>query len=201
MYQRHALFSSFQRKLAGNVILIRDDHRQALDDICNFATNKALPLPLHDFSRDFEKPFLDKQSSMIGAVMLLEHPGIGKSLWQLFVLVLRILAGRPTIYHFEPEICYVFDADGLYEVNFGTIGGLQSLGRWQFNKAVSPQYWCLGNSSQTVRDVPPFLASLRVFLVQSTSPHIERIEWRKKYDYVAIPYLMKNWSLSELIMG
>ena len=60
-------------------ILIRDDYRQALDDICNFATNRVLPPLLHDFSsRDFENPFLDKGSGMIGAVILLGHPGIGK---------------------------------------------------------------------------------------------------------------------------
>jgi len=68
-----------ERNLVVSDILIRDDYRQALDDICNFATNKGLPPPLHDFSSgDFENPFLDKQSSMVGAVMLLGHPGIGK---------------------------------------------------------------------------------------------------------------------------
>jgi hypothetical protein len=63
-------------------ILIRDDYRQVLDDIYNIATNKAL-LPLHDFSSGaFRNPFLNTEQSMIGAVTLLGHPGIGKQSMQ-----------------------------------------------------------------------------------------------------------------------
>jgi hypothetical protein len=61
-----------ERNLVVFDILIRDDYRQALDDICNFATNKALPPPLHNFSsRAFRNPFLNTEQSMIGAVTLL----------------------------------------------------------------------------------------------------------------------------------
>ncbi|KIM90408.1 hypothetical protein PILCRDRAFT_1716 [Piloderma croceum F 1598] len=200
LFEGRSLSEQTRKEL--NFVVSEDDYRQALDDICNFATNKALPPPLHDFSfGGFKNPFLNtEQSGMIGAVTLLGHPGIGKSLWLYIVLVLRILAGRPTIYHFGPDICYVFDADGLYEVNFGNTG-LQSSGHWQFNNAISQQDWCLVDSNQTVVSVPPFLASLPIFLVQSASPRSERIEWSKKYNHVHITYCMKNWSLSELIVG
>jgi hypothetical protein len=115
------------------------------------------------------------------------------------VLVLRILAGHPTIYHFQSQICYVFNADGLYEVNLGD-AGLESERGW-FYKAISSQYWCLVNCNNTVLDVPLFLSSLRAFLVQSASPHSNRLKWRNKYNYFPIEYYMKHWALSELIMG
>ena len=115
------------------------------------------------------------------------------------MLVLRTLAGHPTIYHYESQICYVINADGLYEVNLGDVG-LESEDE-QFYSAISSQYWCLVDCNRTVPDVPPFLSYLRAFLVQSASPSRDRLEWRKKYDYYSIEYYLKPWSLSELIMG
>jgi hypothetical protein len=115
------------------------------------------------------------------------------------VLILRILAGHPTIYYFQPDIFYVFNADGLYEVDLGH-KGLQSE-RARFHNAISSEYWCLVDSNRSVLDVPPFLSYLRAFIVQSASPRKDRLEWRKKYDYYSIKYYMKHWSLSELIMG
>ncbi|KAF8806595.1 hypothetical protein BYT27DRAFT_7141270 [Phlegmacium glaucopus] len=194
-------------KLTVSNVLIRDDYCQALNDVWNFAADNGLPPPLHESStgtQDFKNPYLQvtQQSSIIGAVTLLGHPGIGKSLWLLIVLFLRVLAGCPTIYHFEPGNCYVFNADGLYEVNFGDTGlGLQPSGRLHFNKAISSQYWCLVDSNRSVTSVPPFLALLGTFLIQVASPRSDPIEWRKKYDHVSITYYMKNWLLSELIMG
>ncbi|KAF8509907.1 hypothetical protein JB92DRAFT_2943287, partial [Gautieria morchelliformis] len=87
--------------------------------------------------RHFRMP----KAPTLGAVTLLGHPGIGKSLWAILVLVLRILAGHPTIYHSQSQICYVFNADGLYVVNLGD-AGLQS-GHRRFYDAISSNYWCL----------------------------------------------------------
>ena len=61
-------------------ILIWDDYHQVLNDICNFANDEGLLLHIHEFSSgEFKNPFLNtNHSSIIGAVMLLGHPGIGK---------------------------------------------------------------------------------------------------------------------------
>ncbi|KAF8524245.1 hypothetical protein JB92DRAFT_3109660 [Gautieria morchelliformis] len=183
-------------------ILIRDDYRQALDDISYFATHYNLPLQdaTGSYSGEVDNPFYNTvPSNVTGAVTLLGHPGIGKSLWAILVLVLRILAGRPTIYHSQSQICYVFNADGLYVVNLGD-AGLQSE-RWRFYHAISSDYWCLVDCNRTVQGVPESLSCLEAFIVQSASPRIQRLEWRKKYEAVSIEYYMRPWTLSELIMG
>jgi hypothetical protein len=63
-------------------ILIRDDYRQVLDDICYFATHNDLPALQHDTgssSGEFKNPFFNTvPSNFTAAVTLLGHPGIGK---------------------------------------------------------------------------------------------------------------------------
>jgi hypothetical protein len=63
-------------------ILVRDDYRQALDDICYFATHNDLPPLQHNTSSssgEFKNPFFNTEpSSITAAVTLLGHPGIGQ---------------------------------------------------------------------------------------------------------------------------
>jgi hypothetical protein len=69
------------RTFAVSSILIRDEYRQALDDICYFATNNKLPPLQQDraYSAEFENPFFNTvPSNITAAVILLGHPGIGK---------------------------------------------------------------------------------------------------------------------------
>jgi hypothetical protein len=114
------------------------------------------------------------------------------------VLTLRVLAGRPTIYHYRTESCFVFNADGLYEVPFAKLGVDAEL---QFYVAISSQYWCLIDCNRLVLDVPPQLSTLRSFLLQSASPRKGQLNWQNKYNHISIRYYMKPWSLSELIAG
>jgi hypothetical protein len=166
--------------------------------------HNRLPPPQHNAgssSGSFKNPFFNnEQSSITAAVTLLGHPGIGMQCdvrrncdfsscppqakpWLLVVLVLRILAGQPTIYHHKPKICYVFNGDGLYEVNFRD-AGIHSSGRRQFSRPISSQYWCLVYCNRAVQDVPDFLATLRAFIVQSVPPRDDRLKsWRKTYDH------------------
>lgn len=92
-------------RLGVSGILIRDDYLTSLGDICHFAAQRVFPQ--NDAADDpitFDNPFLDNNVQNIrGAVTLLGHPGIGKSLWLIVVLVLRVLAGCPTIYHSKPN--------------------------------------------------------------------------------------------------
>ena len=67
-------------RLVVSSILIREDYRRALDDICHFATHNELPSLQHDtgYSGEFKNPFFNTvPSNRTAAVTLLGHPGIG----------------------------------------------------------------------------------------------------------------------------
>ena len=82
-----------------------------------------------------------------------------KSLWQLVVLLLRILAGQPTT---NPRSVMSYNADGLSEMNLGD-AGVQLSGRRRFSNAVPSQYWCLVDCKRNVEDVPNFLGNTMCF--------------------------------------
>lgn len=71
-----------EHDLAVSHILVRDDYRQALDDICYFATHNDRPPSHHNTSYpsgELKNPFFNTEPSNItAAVTLLGHPGIGK---------------------------------------------------------------------------------------------------------------------------
>ena len=115
------------------------------------------------------------------------------------MLVLRILAGCPTIFQSRPNIFYIFNAVGLYSVDLNNFG--LAVEEYRFYKAISPQYWCLVDCNSDVPDMLYFLSQSRAFILQVASPRSERIDWVKKYNFWAPMYFMKNWSLGKLIMG
>ncbi|KAF5379246.1 hypothetical protein D9615_006049 [Tricholomella constricta] len=184
-------------------ILIREDYLKTLQDICHFAAHSELPDTGSRSDKSpiaFSNPFLNnKIVSMSIAVILLGHPGIGKSLWLIFVLVLRILAGCPTIFHFRSNTCYLFNAQGLYKINLADEEFIDA--QHHFRKVVSPQYWCLVDSNHSVPDVPPQLSQTRAFILQVASPRFDRVDWVKKHGSTTCRYFMMNPTLPELIMG
>ncbi|KIL71128.1 hypothetical protein M378DRAFT_201760 [Amanita muscaria Koide BX008] len=183
-------------------ILIRDDYLKSLCDICHLSTQPVLPPQNNTVEGPirFYNPFFDNEvQSKECAVTVLGHPGIGKSLWLIVVLVLRILAGYPTIYYSSSNILYIFNADGLYRVDPTNLEFKRA--RAPFYKAISPQYWCLVDCNRDVVDVPFFLSRTRAFIVQTASPRSERIDWVKKYQSTSTRYFTKNWTLPELIIG
>jgi hypothetical protein len=114
------------------------------------------------------------------------------------VLVLRILAGCLTIFQSTSNTFYIFNAVGLYSVD---VTNIELPEKYRFYKAISPQYWCLVDCNRDVPVVPHFLSQSRAFILQAASPRSERIDWVKKYSFLAPRYFMKNWLLDELIMG
>ena len=114
------------------------------------------------------------------------------------MLVLRILAGCPTIFHSTSNIFYIFNAVGLYRVDLTNVELFVE--QYRFYKAISPQYWCLVDCNRSVPNMPPFLSQSHAFIIQATPPRSERIDWVKKYGYRAPRYFMRNWPLGELIV-
>ena len=115
------------------------------------------------------------------------------------MLVLQVLAGCPTILHSKSSYCYIFNAAGLYRVDLTNNEFFDE--QYQLKNVISLQYWCLVDCNHDILDMPHFLSQSCTFILQAASPQSDRIDWVKKYNFLAPRYFMKNWPLDKLIMG
>jgi hypothetical protein len=110
------------------------------------------------------------------------------------LLVLRLQACRPTIYQSRKTRLYYFTEDGVFRLDPSG-----SFDPTDFQ--VSPSTWCLIDSNQELSTVPVFIQDLNLFIVQSSSPRQDRLEWTKKQSRETMDYFLKPWTLSELFVG
>jgi hypothetical protein len=112
------------------------------------------------------------------------------------LLVLRLQAGLPTIYQSRNTHLYYFTQDGVFELN---LTGYFIATR--FRSQIPRSTWCLIDSNQDLSTVPVFIQDLNLFIVQSSSPRQDRLEWTKKQSRTTMDYFLKPWTLSELFVG
>ncbi|KAF5344043.1 hypothetical protein D9757_013882 [Collybiopsis confluens] len=67
--------------------------------------------------------------------------------------------------------------------------------------AVPLDTWCLVDSNQRLDTVPDCISDSCRFFIQSTSPRKNRLKWRNKTTVRASVYVMRDWSLYELVCG
>lgn len=111
----------------------------------------------------------------------------------IYVLVLRILAGLPTILMTESDRFFIFQESGVIEV--------KSKDASEFQAQISDKFWCLVDSNADLVGVPTCISDLGCFIVQAASPRATRLDWWTKARFAVDLYYMKEWSLSELIIG
>ena len=93
----------------------------------------------------------------------------------------------------KPDHVYIIDSSGVRRIN-SDIGALN-------HGSITEKYWCLVDSNNKLESVPEDIYSLGTFIIQSASPRNKRVEWWTKYTPPVRNFFMKEWSLSELIMG
>lgn len=91
----------------------------------------------------------------------------------------------------DPHYMYVVDSKGVRKISAEKFS----------RNSVAKGCWCLVDSNRNLTTVPKKLLDLGSFLIQTTSPYDVRIEWMKKTSHLYTPFYMKEWSLSELIVG
>lgn len=129
---------------------------------------------------------------------VIESPdiGIGKTAWLIIVLILRLIAGLPTILQLRPNRLYYFDDSGVHQLKYTS-----STDAFEFRTQFAPSTWCLVDANIDVQTVPSFIRDLRLFIVQTSPPRAERVQWHKKQSTPVLFYFLKPWTLSELITG
>jgi len=91
----------------------------------------------------------------------------------------------------KPDCAYIIDSLGVRRVDIRVL----------YRDSITEKYWCLVDSNDKLETVPEDIYSLGTFIVQSVSPRNKRVDWWTKYPPPVRSFFMKEWSLSELIMG
>ncbi|KAF8644837.1 hypothetical protein AX16_008240 [Volvariella volvacea WC 439] len=201
-------------------VLIRNDYMEALIEVF-----KCVNMDSSHISRDlnsldtFQNPFshcscLDQDDISLAqrggqcptAFVLTGSPGIGKSIWLFFVLILRLHAGLPTVYQTSASHLWFFSHCGVSSsssANGGVVADFaEYVGRDPHNVWIDPFYiWGLVDSNQELRSVSSEFASDLLFTIQTPSPRNERMKWLKKLSTGYHIFILKLWTPAELICG
>ncbi|KAH8109911.1 hypothetical protein DFH11DRAFT_840580 [Phellopilus nigrolimitatus] len=172
----------------------------SVDQTADDEANVGSGLRPDDLPLDFRNPFLTHNSvneNVNGAdgVAVLGHPGIGKSLFLHFILCLRMLAGQPTIFQNQAKNFYILNDEGVFRVDCPG-----QTDPYVFHQFLPRSTWYLIDSSIHLEGVSEAALRLPFFIVQAASPRKHHLQWLKKYPK-ASKYIMKPWTLSELIAG
>lgn len=123
---------------------------------------------------------------------------LGKSFALTYVLISRLLDGKPTIFQVVPEIAYLYCDRGVFSFDpqHGKImQPLQDLGL-TLNRQCGPLLLVDTNMHLTLP--PPFsLCGQHFFVVQACS--LAQGDWIKQIG--AIRHCMKPWTLMEILTG
>jgi len=151
-------------------VMVRDEYAIAMRDIEGYCTSNK-------------------------SVVIVGHPGIGKTILLYYILVQRLLKQKATILQNEPEHLFLFNAEGV-EV-------LQSSSKVYPGSEEYKNMWALVNidpdiqkPARMIRDeTSPF------FVVMASSPRPSRLRGLQKYLQPGVYWLMKPFSLAELIQA
>jgi hypothetical protein len=220
----------FDPRCSVSSVLVRNEYREALRAAVDyyrvgkdhFPTDVddedeiVMEVDINNSVRPFANPFKDLPTNLVSqrdAFILLGPPGIGdlfcllctiestysligRTIWLYLVLVLRLEAGLPTIFQSQPNRLFVFDDKGVHKLKYSS-----STDAFEFKAGFAPSTWCLIDSNLRLNTVPGLILDLVLFIVQASSPRLDRIEWTKKESQPVLKYFLKPWTVSELILG
>ncbi|PCH39137.1 hypothetical protein WOLCODRAFT_167816 [Wolfiporia cocos MD-104 SS10] len=159
--------------------------------------NMDVDIDAHPSHNPFDN--LPQDGSLATGAIVIGSPGIGKSVFLIYVLVLRLLAGLTTILQLNSKELYVFSDEGVFIVTIPI--PTQS----HLHLHIPDGTWCLIASNQRLAGVPVDVIELSSscdgFILQAVSPRAERVDWTKKEAGRVPRYWMARWSLGELIVG
>ncbi|EJD05160.1 uncharacterized protein FOMMEDRAFT_145743 [Fomitiporia mediterranea MF3/22] len=152
--------------------------------------NKASLFPPHNPFKGLN--VVSVRHELNDGVVVTGTPGIGKSLFLLFVLALRLLAKQTTVFHCFAGEFLIFDETGVY-ISKDMASELRFL----------PEHtWFLVDSNQSVTSPPvTFLYSCTLYsrkIVVAASPRKQRFDWTSKYTRI-IPVWCDIFTFEEIL--
>ncbi|KAK0463204.1 uncharacterized protein EV420DRAFT_1160643 [Desarmillaria tabescens] len=154
----------------------------------------TIDCPSDEVPAKYPNPFLEYKESApkVKGFIITGHPGIGKSIFLYYVLLLRLQASKPTILVTHPEKVTVFLRRGVFSISMADFEDVIQV--------IPATAWCLVDTSESLKTVPAAIYNTPFFVLQATAPKRKHLEWQNKVLGVH-KYIMKPFSLSELIIG
>ncbi|KAJ3489416.1 hypothetical protein NLJ89_g11530 [Agrocybe chaxingu] len=189
-----------------SAILFREDYLEALRAAFRAVSWDDAYVGVEHVDSDlsnskFNNPFLRRQQVSrdwkSSCLVLTGGPGIGKSLWLVTVLILRLHARLPTIYQRQNDRILFFDQDGPAE--FRTVVDL-------FRSAAVRRHqrgelWVLVDTNDELQTVDRCYRFQHAFIIQSIATDVKHTRWMRKLSFLATHFVLQPWSLAELIIG
>ncbi|PBK71841.1 hypothetical protein ARMSODRAFT_1083199 [Armillaria solidipes] len=145
---------------------------------------------------EYSNPFLrykdSKAASKVKGFIITGHPGIGKTIFLYYVLLLRLQASQPTILITHPERVIVFLRRGPFSISMADFEDAMQV--------IPTTAWCLVDANESLETVPETIINTPFFILQAALPKRKHLQWANKTIGI-LQYVMKPFSLSELIIG
>ncbi|KAK0236900.1 hypothetical protein EDD85DRAFT_591136 [Armillaria nabsnona] len=141
----------------------------------------------------YPNPFLmSKAASKVKGFIITGHPGIGKTIFLYYVLLLRLQASQSTILITHPEKVIVFLKHGAFSISMADFEDAAQV--------IPTTAWCLVDANESLETVPETIFNTPFFILQAALPKRKHLQWQNK-TFGIFQYVMKPFSLSELIIG
>ncbi|KAF5389912.1 hypothetical protein D9757_003681 [Collybiopsis confluens] len=159
-----------------------------------FVSTEILKEPLPKYPNPFDGN--EKVHTEAGSVIVIGLPGIGKSSFLQYVWAIRTLLNLPTLFA-KAEVAYIWVDNKI----FTTTGTLTQLDAIVLRNNLPKDTWCLVDSNAKLELVPECITDSGRFFIQAASPRDFRLKWRHKVPFPPVFFVMRDWSLAELVCG
>jgi hypothetical protein len=171
-------------------VMVRDDYPEAMKAVEGYASAKTKSVVI------VGHPGIGRTMFSIGQarVLIYTPPYLGKTTMLYYILVRRLLEQKPTVLQINNQHLFLFNANGVKAISSATHLYPKSeeyQGAWalvDMNPYVQAPAEMLGPNS-------PF------FLIMASSPRASRWQWVQRYRTPIAFWLMKPFTLAELIQA
>jgi hypothetical protein len=172
-------------------IMIRKEYDEAIKDIEGYRTSERNGVVI------VGHPGIGTTMGSVRQawVLIYTPPYLGKTTLLYYILVNRLLERKPTIFQKEPDVLFLFDDNGVRELN-PSMDVDPSLG-------IHRNTWALVDCNRRVHEPAALLArdTSPYFLVIASSPRASRWEGVEKDRGRIALWFMKPFTLAELIQA
>ncbi|CCL99886.1 uncharacterized protein FIBRA_01911 [Fibroporia radiculosa] len=144
-----------------------------------------------------ENPFTRMQSKFQCEISVTGSPGNGKSLFQHFILGLRLNAKRPTIVQFQQDCIYLFAAHGVFTITGATLEDSRVATRLGL---LVPDAWCLVDSNLDMILPTRFVRNTLLTVIQAASAREKRLDWLGKGSAISCSFCISPFTFEEAII-
>jgi hypothetical protein len=174
-------------------VMIREEYGEAMKDIEGYRTSKRPKRPVVVAG----PPGIGRIMGSVRQACVLIHtpPYLGKTILLYYILVRRLLEQKRTILQNDPDVLFLFDANGVTELKPHAYADPGS--------EVHRDTWALVDCNQHVQTPAPMLArdASPFFLVIASSPRASRWKGVHKHRGPINLWFMKPFTLAELIQA